>query len=50
MLEEEKDDDAAKGSFTVFSFGTDNAAVDFGPYGDAESKAFYEELPGAYEG
>jgi len=51
VLEEEKDDDdAAKGSFTVFSFGTDNAAVDFGPYGDAESKAFYEELPGTYEG
>lgn len=46
-LEEDKDDeDAGKGSFTVFSFGAEAlGSLDYGPYGDAESRAFYEDLP-----
>ena len=46
LLEEDKDDEETKGSFTVFTFGTEAAgSLDHGPYGDAESRSFYEDLP-----
>ena len=45
-LKEDKDDeDAGRGSLSVWDAGTGAGAGDYGPFGDAESRAFYEDLP-----
>lgn len=45
-LQEDKDDeDAGRGSLSVWDAGTGAGAGDYGPFGDAESRAFYEDLP-----
>lgn len=45
-LKEDKDDeDAGRGSLSVWDAGTGAGAGDYGPFGDAETRAFYEDLP-----
>lgn len=45
-LKEDKDDeDSGRGSLSVWDAGTGAGAGDYGPFGDAESRAFYEDLP-----
>jgi regulator of nonsense transcripts 2 len=43
VLEEEKEEAEGTGGISVWDGGSVN--VDSGPYGDAESRAFYEDLP-----
>lgn len=50
LTQEDKEDEdeaiGSKGSLTVWDSGASAGGVlDYGPYGDSESKAFYEDLP-----
>jgi hypothetical protein len=47
FLQEEKDEneEGGKPSLTVWDAHAAGGSGDYGPYGDAESKAFYEDLP-----
>lgn len=43
--EDKGDEDAGRGSLSVWDAGSGAGAGDYGPFGDAESRAFYEDLP-----
>jgi hypothetical protein len=43
--EDKGDEDAGRGSLSVWDAGSGTGAGDYGPFGDAESRAFYEDLP-----
>ena len=45
-LQDLKDDeDVGRGSLSVWDAGTGSGVGDYGPFGDAESRSFYEDLP-----
>lgn len=46
LKEEEENVEGTSGISLWEGAGTVSTGVDFGPWGDAETKSFYEDLPG----
>ena len=44
-LKEEEEEDVGKSGISLHIGGSSSADMSYGPYGDAESRAFYEDLP-----